>query len=84
MSNDSSLKLIAELASWNGRLSAAVAIALNDLQHNNQRGALKILAAIDAEYEAYRDEQIAKAREWRPAPMTVREKDLDYDLKHGE
>lgn len=84
MSNDHSLKLIAELASWNGRLSAAVAIALNELQHNHQQGAVKILTAIDAEYEAYREEQIAKARSWRPTPPMVREKDLDYDLKHGE
>ena len=73
--NESLAKLITELASWNGRLSTVIDLALIDLKHNQLESATRLLVqALDA-YNLYRDEQFSRITHNTQPQEVAREQD---------
>lgn len=52
--------LICELATWIGRFSACIDIALINFKHNNPQVGIKVLQDMRNEYEAYRNAEYHK------------------------
>jgi hypothetical protein len=58
--SDHANEMIRELATWNGRLSMTIELALLDFKYNRLDRAIERLRAISDEYTAERDAAIAK------------------------
>lgn len=57
------MQLLTETATWNGRLSTVIDLALVDLKYGMHEQARKSLQEALTEYQQYRDENIARLQE---------------------
>lgn len=80
MHNDKTLALICELASWNGRLSAAIEIALISIKHAALESGVDTLAMVLRDYQEYRDAQYFKLVGRAP----TKSDEIAYENKHSD